>query len=141
MDILPDRRRFVRLICAAAIVGPTGNGARAQAGRVYRIGILETVSADRNRDNMDALLRGLRARGYVEGQNLRIRNLVAKGWAEADLVSADSLQTAEEIYFLNVQTDAGDSRPAPSPQWDPAAHAPRHGNATSLGLFGFDGGR
>ncbi|WP_431320917.1 DUF2628 domain-containing protein [Rhizobium sp. YTU87027] len=77
----------------------------------------------------------------LEGQNLRIRDLVAKGWDETDLVSADSLPTAEEIYFSNVPTDSGDSRPAPSPQWDPTAHAPRHGNATSLGLFGFDGGR
>ncbi|MBZ9792760.1 DUF2628 domain-containing protein [Rhizobium sp. 3T7] len=76
----------------------------------------------------------------LEGQNLRVRNLVAKGWDEADLVSVDSLRTAEEIYFSNVPTDA-DSRAAPSPQWDPTSHAPRHGSATSLGLFGFDGGR
>ncbi|WP_028749011.1 DUF2628 domain-containing protein [Rhizobium mesoamericanum] len=77
----------------------------------------------------------------LEGQNLRIRDLVAKGWGEADLVSADSLSTAEEIYFSNVPTNTGDSRPAPSPQWDHTAHAPQDGNATSLGLFGFDGGR
>jgi putative tryptophan/tyrosine transport system substrate-binding protein len=91
MDILPDRRRFVRLICTAAIVAPTGNRARAQAGRVYRIGILETVSADHNRDNMDALLRGLRARGYVEGQNLRIEYRSAEGRAERFLDLATEL--------------------------------------------------
>jgi len=91
MDIRPDRRRFVSLIGAAAIVGPTGNGARAQAGRVYRIGILETVSADRNRDNMDALLRGLRERGYVEGQNLRIEYRSADGRAERFLDLATEL--------------------------------------------------
>jgi putative tryptophan/tyrosine transport system substrate-binding protein len=91
MDIRPDRRRFVWLIGAAAIVGPTGNGARAQASRVYRIGILETVSADRNRDNMDALLRGLRERGYVEGQNLRIEYRSADGRAERFLDLATEL--------------------------------------------------
>jgi len=75
----------------------------------------------------------------LEGQNLRIRNLIAKGWDEADFVSADSLRTAEEIYFSNIKTETGDGHPAP--QWDPTVHAPGHGNATSLGLFGFDGGR
>jgi len=91
MGILPDRRRFVSLIGATAIIGSRGNGARAQAGRVYRIGILETVSADRNRDNMDALLRGLRARGYVEGQNLRIEYRSADGRAERFLDLATEL--------------------------------------------------
>jgi putative tryptophan/tyrosine transport system substrate-binding protein len=91
MGILPDRRRFVSLIGATAIIGSRGNGARAQAGRVYRIGILETVSADRNRDNMDALLRGLRERGYVEGQNLRIEYRSADGRADRFLDLATEL--------------------------------------------------
>ena len=91
MDILPDRRRFVWLIGAAAIVGPSGTGARAQAGRVYRIGILETVSADRSRANLDALIRGLRERGYVEGQNLRIEYRSADGRAERFLDLATEL--------------------------------------------------
>jgi putative tryptophan/tyrosine transport system substrate-binding protein len=91
MDIRPDRRRFVWLIGAAAIVAHTGTGARAQASRIYRIGILETVSADRNRDNMDALLRGLRERGYVEGQNLRVEYRSADGRADRFLDLATEL--------------------------------------------------
>jgi putative ABC transport system substrate-binding protein len=63
----------------------------AQAGRVYRVGILETVSADRNRDNLDALLRGLRERGYVEGQNLRIEYRSADGRADRFLDLATEL--------------------------------------------------
>jgi hypothetical protein len=43
-----------------------------QARKVYRIGILETIPAVRNAANLDALRRGLRDLGYVEGQNLII---------------------------------------------------------------------
>jgi putative ABC transport system substrate-binding protein len=91
MDILPDRRRFVSLIGAAAILGPAGSGARAQVGRLYRIGILETVPTELNRANLDALIRGLRERGYVEGQNLRIEYRSADGRAERFLDFATEL--------------------------------------------------
>ena len=76
------RRRFVSLISATSVAALAAVDAYAQAGRVYRVGILETVSADRNRDNLDALLRGLRERGYVEGQNLRIEYRSADGRAD-----------------------------------------------------------
>jgi hypothetical protein len=75
----------------------------------------------------------------LEGQNFRVRNLVSKGWDEDALVSADSLAVAEEIYFSDIRTDIRDDR-MPSPQWDSASRGDR-GSATSLGLFGFDGGR
>jgi putative ABC transport system substrate-binding protein len=46
---------------------------RAQpAGKVYRIGMLETRSALLNAANIDAFRRGLRELGYKEGQNLEI---------------------------------------------------------------------
>ena len=115
------------LYAVAAFLLQTLGGALTDRADLWPVGLAITFST--------SLLVAL------EGQNLRIRDLVAKGWDETDLVSADSLPTAEEIYFSNVPTDSGDSRRAPSPQWDPTAHAPRHGNATSLGLFGFDGGR
>ena len=70
------------LVCTAPIIGLAPGKAHAQDGRVYRVGILETVSADRNHDKLDALLRGLRERGYVEGQNLRIEYRSADGRAE-----------------------------------------------------------
>jgi putative ABC transport system substrate-binding protein len=47
-------------------------GAFAQSHRVYRIGVLEVAPASANRANMSALLKGLKERGYVEGQNLDI---------------------------------------------------------------------
>jgi hypothetical protein len=76
----------------------------------------------------------------LEGQNFRVRNLVSKGWDEDALVSADSLDGAEDIYFSTVQTDLHDENTMPTPQWDHPSRGDR-GNATSLGLFGFDGGR
>lgn len=43
-----------------------------QAGKVYRIGMLETTSETANRANLDAFRKGLREAGYVEGQNVFI---------------------------------------------------------------------
>ena len=43
-----------------------------QAGRVYRVGMLETRSTTLNAANIDAFRQGMRALGYKEGQNLEI---------------------------------------------------------------------
>ncbi len=85
------RRRHV---LAGVAVGLSFGGrfaAHAQATRVYRVGVLETIPADRNQGNLDALLRGLRDRGYVEGQNLRIEYRSADGRAERFLDLATEL--------------------------------------------------
>ena len=50
--------------------------------KVYRIGILETIPAARNAANLDALRKGLRDLGYVEGRNLIIEYRSADGRAE-----------------------------------------------------------
>ena len=55
---------------------------RNQAARIYRIGILETVPAEVNVENLAALRRGLREHGYFEGQNLRIEYRSAEGRAD-----------------------------------------------------------
>ncbi len=45
--------------------------ARAQQpGKVWRVGILDTASAESNAANIEAFRKGLRELGYVEGQNL-----------------------------------------------------------------------
>jgi ABC-type uncharacterized transport system substrate-binding protein len=70
---------------------------RAQAPRkVYRIGILESIPAARNEANLDALKRGLRELGYVEGRNLIVDYRSADGDAQRfpDL--------ATELVRLNV---------------------------------------
>jgi len=61
------RREFITLIGSAAVL-PLSAGAQ-QAGNVRRIGILDTTTRELNKD-IAALFKGLRAFGYVEGQNL-----------------------------------------------------------------------
>ena len=70
------RREFIAVFLAAL-----ASDARA-AGRVFRVGLLETVPPDRNVANLAALRQGLRARGYVEGQNLQIDYRSADGRAD-----------------------------------------------------------
>src|SRR5262245_34904782 len=53
---------------------------RAQ-DRVRVIGILDTISPELNAPNLDALRRGLRELGYIEGQNIRLEYRAAEGQA------------------------------------------------------------
>ncbi|HEY4471502.1 MAG TPA: ABC transporter substrate-binding protein [Stellaceae bacterium] len=92
MRLVLGRRHFVSLLLAAAApVLRCGSRAHAQTGQIYRVGILETLPAELNRDNLDGLLRGLRERGYVEGQNMRIEYRSANGRAERFLDLATEL--------------------------------------------------
>ena len=76
-----DRRTFIGGVAGGLIASPLA--ARApQAARVYRIGILEVVPAAQNADNLDALRKGLRDLGYVEGRNLIIEYRSADGRAD-----------------------------------------------------------
>jgi putative tryptophan/tyrosine transport system substrate-binding protein len=75
------RRRAVIALVAAAGVWPLAVRAQ-QAGKVYRIGILEAVPAARNSANLDALRKGLRDLGYVEGRNLIVEYRSADGLAD-----------------------------------------------------------
>src|SRR6266568_2859288 len=88
------RREFIGLV-GGAVAWPIGARAQ-QVGKIYRIGILEPIPAARNAANLDALRRGLRELGYVEGQNLVIEYRSADGRAERfpDLAS--------ELVGLNV---------------------------------------
>ncbi len=69
------------LFILGLLAGPLVADAQ-QAGKVYRIGILETIPAARNAANLDALRKGLRDLGYVEGRNLVIEYRSADGRAE-----------------------------------------------------------
>ncbi|HLH91666.1 MAG TPA: ABC transporter substrate-binding protein [Xanthobacteraceae bacterium] len=76
------RREFLALVGgagASALARPIA--ARGEESRVYRVGVLETVPAERNRANFGALQRGLRDHGYVDGQNLQITYRSADGRA------------------------------------------------------------
>jgi putative ABC transport system substrate-binding protein len=84
------RRRDFMALSGAAVLAPILPVA-AQSARIYRIGILETQSADGNAANLAALLRGLREHGYVEGRNLQIEYRSADGQAERFPALAEEL--------------------------------------------------
>jgi putative ABC transport system substrate-binding protein len=72
------RREFITLLGGAAVAWPLAARAQ-QPARIYRIGILETVSLASNTKNIDALRRGLRELGYVENQNYVLEYRSADG--------------------------------------------------------------
>ncbi|MBX5182724.1 DUF2628 domain-containing protein [Rhizobium sp. NZLR5] len=88
-----------------------------------------------------AIMLGVNVLVGLEGQNLRIRTLAAKGWNEDALIAADTIGIAEQVYFSDRPAIAN-SDDAAAPDWDNKTrpNSPP-GHATSLGLFGFDGGR
>jgi len=53
-----------------------------QAGKIYRIGMLETTSMALNAANLDAFRQGLQELGYVEGRNFMIEYRSADGRRE-----------------------------------------------------------
>ena len=102
------RRTFITLLGGAA-AWPLAARAQ-QAGKVYRIGILEMISAASNTANFDSLRKGLRDLGYVEGQNLVIDYRSADGRPER------FPQLAAELARLNVDLIVTRGRP---PWWRP----------------------
>jgi ABC-type uncharacterized transport system substrate-binding protein len=64
---------------ALAVIAAPLAAQEKKAGRVYRIGVLESVSLSANAANIDEFRKGLRDLGYVEGQNLRIVYRSAEG--------------------------------------------------------------
>jgi putative ABC transport system substrate-binding protein len=73
------RRELIFLFGGAAACASWPLVARAQPGKVWRIGMLDTTSAQLNAPNLDAFRQGLRQLGYVEGQNLAIDYRSADG--------------------------------------------------------------
>ena len=76
-----DRRAFIGCF-AGGFLGALAAARAQQVARSYRIGILESIPEAQNRGNLDALRKGLRDLGYVEGQNLVIEYRSADGRAE-----------------------------------------------------------
>jgi putative ABC transport system substrate-binding protein len=75
------RRHFLALLASSAAPIRLSSPLRAQ-DRVWRIGMLETVSAAHKPQDIASFRQGLQVLGYVEGQNLKIQYLSADGHAE-----------------------------------------------------------
>lgn len=76
------RRAFMAMVASGLLVTPLAARAQQPAAKTYRIGILESVPAAQNAANLDALRRGLRELGYVEGRNLIMEYRSSDGRAE-----------------------------------------------------------
>ena len=74
---MATRRAF--MAGALAVVAAPLAAQEKKAGRVYRIGVLESVSLSDNAANIDEFRKGLQELGYVEGQNLLIEYRSAEG--------------------------------------------------------------
>ena len=66
-----DRRAFISTLAGSLLAAPLAAGAQP-AGKVHRLGMLETRSTVLNAANIDAFRQGLLELGYKEGQNLEI---------------------------------------------------------------------
>jgi putative tryptophan/tyrosine transport system substrate-binding protein len=69
---------FTSILTVALLIAPLPVHAQP-AGKVYRVGVLETIPLALNAANFDAFRHGLRALGYIEGQNLVIEYRSADG--------------------------------------------------------------
>jgi putative tryptophan/tyrosine transport system substrate-binding protein len=83
------RREFLALLGGVAVGWPFAAYAQQAAVKVYRVGIMETISPVANAANFDALRKGMRELGYIEGQNLFFEYRSADGRNERfpDLVT------------------------------------------------------
>jgi putative tryptophan/tyrosine transport system substrate-binding protein len=91
MTVDIGRRKFLcafGAVTAAALPFPL---CAQQAGRIWRIGMLETISAVLKPDDLAAFRQGLQALRYVEGQNLSIEYRSADGIPERFPVLAREL--------------------------------------------------
>jgi putative tryptophan/tyrosine transport system substrate-binding protein len=99
-----DRRAF--LAGSAALLAAPRVIEAQQAGKVYRIGVLELVGVASNAANLSAFRQGLAELGYVEGQHFVIEYRSADGHPErfSDL--------ATELVRLNVDVIVTRGTPA-----------------------------
>jgi putative tryptophan/tyrosine transport system substrate-binding protein len=89
------RRQFIAILGSAA-AWPLGLRAQQPTSKLYRIGVLETVSAILNAANMDAFRKGLQELGYIEGKNYVVE------YRSADGVAARFPEHAAELADLGV---------------------------------------
>jgi ABC-type uncharacterized transport system substrate-binding protein len=75
------RRPFLFALTVVFLIAPTVSIAQQQA-KLWHIGILETIPATSNVENLDALRQALGALGYVEGRNLIIEYRSSEGHDE-----------------------------------------------------------
>ena len=74
-----SRRKLLVALSAGALAAPLACFAQQQRSKVARIGLLEPTSASSSANLREALIRGLRELGYMEGKNMIIEDRWAEG--------------------------------------------------------------
>jgi putative tryptophan/tyrosine transport system substrate-binding protein len=90
------RRHLLIAIGASALAAPLASFAQQQTAKIPQIGFLGTEFALSEASHIEALRRGLRELGYVEGKNIAIEFR----WAEGKVDRLPNL--AAELVALNV---------------------------------------
>ena len=112
------RRREVISILGSAVAWPRGVRAQQLTSKLYRIGVLETVSATLNAANMDAFRKGLQELGYIEGKNYVVE------YRSADGAAARFPKYAAELVGLRVDIIVTRGTPAAQAAKDATAEIP-----------------
>jgi putative tryptophan/tyrosine transport system substrate-binding protein len=99
------RREFITLVGGTVIAWPLAARAQ-QSEKIWRVGILETTTAERNATNLFALKQALLDLGYVEGRNLAMEYRSADGRAER------FEELAAELVRLNIEVILARGTPA-----------------------------
>jgi ABC-type uncharacterized transport system substrate-binding protein len=100
------RRELIAALGSAAAWPLT---ARAQQGKLRRIGMLETISPALNAANLAAFRNGLRQLGYVEGQSYVIEYRSVEGRAARFPELASELVASKVDVIVTRGTPAGAS--------------------------------
>jgi putative ABC transport system substrate-binding protein len=102
------RRDFLTLLGGAAASVAWPLAARAQPpGKVSRLGFLWLGSASANAHRVEALRTGLRALGYVEGQNLVMEFRWAATVDQLSEMAAELVRMPVDLIFATSSTEVG----------------------------------
>ncbi|MGF9566372.1 DUF2628 domain-containing protein [Neorhizobium sp. JUb45] len=77
----------------------------------------------------------------LEGGNLHIRHLIARGWNVAGQITAPDLATAEEMFFAGLPEPVATPLPSAADWAKPNSSSTSGWNAPALGLFDNTGAR
>ena len=100
-----NRRRFIANLGLGFLAAPLAAGAQP-AGKVYRVGYLSAASPEAYEHLIQAFLRGLKERGWTEGQDL----IIERRWAEGK--NERLLALAAELVQRKVDVIVASAEPA-----------------------------
>ncbi len=100
-----SRRKLLVVLSAGALAAPLACFAQQQRPKVARIGLLEASSASSSANLREALIRGLRELGYVEGKNI----IIEERWADGKYEHLPGL--AAELVQMKVDVIVAGSTP------------------------------